>query len=205
MEITATCRSCSQEHKVEFWNRINVSENPELKEKVKDGSLFVWECPHCGTSNLISGQVLYHDPESKLMVFVIPETFEKQLAELSASLEGYTLRRVEDVGSLIEKVNIFDAGLDDCVIEMCKYVSRMELSSKEEGSAVSSAPLKFFRISGPDHDLEFTYPSGGQMHGIALGFNVYEDCAGILRRNPQVKPASGFAKVDSSWIARYFE
>ena len=205
MEITATCRSCSQEHKVEFWNRINVSENPELKEKVKDGSLFVWECPHCGTSNLISGQILYHDPESKLMVFVIPETFEKQLAELSASLEGYTLRRVEDVGSLIEKVNIFDAGLDDCVIEMCKYVSRMELSSKEEGSAVSSAPLKFFRISGPDHDLEFTYPSGGQMHGIALGFNVYEDCAGILRRNPQVKPASGFAKVDSSWIARYFE
>ena len=112
---------------------------------------------------------------------------------------------MEDVGSLIEKVNIFDAGLDDCVIEMCKYVSRMELSSKEEGSAVSSAPLKFFRISGPDHDLEFTYPSGGQMHGIALGFNVYEDCAGILRRNPQVKPASGFAKVDSSWIARYFE
>ncbi len=205
MEIKATCRSCSQEHKVEFWNRINVSENPELKEKVKDGSLFVWECPHCGTSNLISGQILYHDPESKLMVFVIPETFEKQLAELSASLEGYTLRRVEDVGSLIEKVNIFDAGLDDCVIEMCKYVSRMELSSKEEGSAVSSAPLKFFRISGPDHDLEFTYPSGGQMHGIALGFNVYEDCAGILRRNPQVKPASGFAKVDSSWIARYFE
>ena len=205
MEIKATCRSCSQEHKVEFWNRINVSENPELKEKVKDGSLFVWECPHCGTSNLISGQILYHDPESKLMVFVIPETFEKQLAELSASLEGYTLRRVEDVGSLIEKVNIFDAGLDDCVIEMCKYVSRMELSAKEEGSAVSSAPLKFFRISGPDHDLEFTYPSGGQMHGIALGFNVYEDCAGILRRNPQVKPASGFAKVDSSWIARYFE
>lgn len=205
MEIKATCRSCSQEHKVEFWNRINVSENPELKERVKDGSLFVWECPHCGTSNLISGQVLYHDPESKLMVFVIPETFEKQLAELSASLEGYTLRRVEDVGSLIEKVNIFDAGLDDCVIEMCKYVSRMELSSKEEGSAVSSAPLKFFRISGPDHDLEFTYPSGGQMHGIALGFNVYEDCAGILRRNPKVKPASGFAKVDSSWIARYFE
>ncbi len=72
-ETTVKCRVCSQSHKVEAWNRINVSENPELKEKVKDGSLFVWECPHCGASNLIPGQTLYHDPDARLMVFLLPD------------------------------------------------------------------------------------------------------------------------------------
>ena len=212
-ETTVKWRVCSQSHKVEAWNRINVSENPELKEKVKDGSLFVWECPHCGASNLIPGQTLYHDPDARLMVFLLPDgalpesqaaALEQQLSALSGSLEGYTLRRVGDIGSLIEKVNIFDAGLDDCVIEMCKYVSRMELAGKEGGKDISTAPFKFFRLSGPDNDIEFSYPSEGRMHGVMIGFNVYEDCAGILRRNPQVKPSEGFARIDSDWIARFF-
>ena len=45
-ETTVKCRVCSQSHKVEAWNRINVSENPELKEKVKDGSESVTTAAH---------------------------------------------------------------------------------------------------------------------------------------------------------------
>ena len=65
-------------------------------------------------------------------------------------------------------------------------------------------PMKFFRIEGSDHELAFTYPSEGQMQGLQVGFNVYEDCAGILRRNPSIKPASGFPKIDQEWVARFF-
>ena len=95
-ETMAKCRACSQSHKVEVWNRINVSENPELKERVKDGSLFVWECPHCGATNLVPGQTLYHDPDSRIMIFLLPdgavpesqaEALEQQLFALSTSLE----------------------------------------------------------------------------------------------------------------------
>ena len=45
-KVTAACPACGEKHGIEVWNRINVGENPELKAKVKDGSLFVWECPH---------------------------------------------------------------------------------------------------------------------------------------------------------------
>ena len=211
--IIAKCSSCGETHEISFYTGINVAEEPELKNKVKDGSLFLWECPHCGKTNLISGQVIYHDPEERLMVWLLPEgslaeesvrTIEKSLTAASDTLEGYTFRRVDDVGALIEKVNIFDAGLDDAAVEMVKYVTKMEMAPKAGGQAVMAAPFKFFRIEGADHELTFTYPDEGQMQGVQIGFNVYEDCAGILRRNPSIKPSSGFSRVDQDWVARFF-
>ena len=111
--------------------------------------------------------------------------------------EGYTGRQVRSVGDLIEKIKIFDAGLDDVIIEMCKYVTYQELKKE--------VPLKFVGTDGADGEMTFTYPEKGQMEMVAVGFNVYEDCAGILRRNPQVREGvSGLATVDQDWLSRYF-
>jgi hypothetical protein len=42
------------------------------------------------------------------------------------------------------------------------------------------------------------------MQMAAAGFNVYEDCRGILKRNPALAAAaSGFARVDAAFIGRY--
>jgi hypothetical protein len=39
------------------------------------------------------------------------------------------------------------------------------------------------------------------MLGVNVGWNVYQDCSGILERNPQVKPEDGFARVDADWLS----
>ena len=199
-KVTAACPACGEKHGIEVWNRINVGENPELKAKVKDGSLFVWECPHCGKANLVQGQTLYHDPNERLMIWLMPDgilpeaqekALEAQFEKISQTLEGYTLRRVSDIGSLIEKVNIFDTGLDDCVIEMCKYITKMEIvekeTDKEKAKEIMDAVFKFYKIDGADNDITLTYPVNGQMQGLQIGFNVYEDCRGIIKRNPDVR------------------
>lgn len=213
IKTSAKCSSCGNIHEITFFNGINVREEPDLKDKVKDGSLFLWECPHCGKTNLVSGQVIYHDPDEKLMFWLLPPgsvpedkvaIIENSLLEASQTLEGYTFRRVDDAGSLIEKVNIFDSGLDDTVIEIVKYVTKMEMAQKGGGHDLSDTSFKFFRIEGPDHELTFTYPEAGQMQGVQIGFNVYEDCAGILRRNPSIKPAGGFPRINQEWVARFF-
>ncbi len=213
IKTSAKCSSCGNIHEITFYNGINVREEPELKDKVKDGSLFLWECPHCGKTNLVSGQVIYHDPDEKLMFWLLPPgsvpedkvaIIENSLLEASQTLEGYTFRRVDDAGSLIEKVNIFDSGLDDTVIEIVKYVTKMEMAQKGGGHDLSDTSFKFFRIEGPDHELTFTYPEAGHMQGVQIGFNVYEDCAGILRRNPSIKPAGGFPRINQEWVARFF-
>ena len=69
---TACCSRCGESHAVQTWPSINVAQDPDLKARVRDGSLFVWECPHCGARSLVKYQTLYHDPAEKLMVWLLP-------------------------------------------------------------------------------------------------------------------------------------
>jgi hypothetical protein len=112
------------------------------------------------------------------------------------------LRLVREVGDLIEKVNVRDAGLDDLVLEMCKWVTRQELSAKN--SDLAGAALRFVRTEGADNDLVFAFPLNGQMQVVNVGFNVYEDARGIVSRNPSMRPAPGFAQVDAAFLESFF-
>ena len=186
------CASCGAIHEIAAHTHIDVSSDPELKAKVLDGSLFTWECPSCGKVNLARYPLLYHDPEAALMIILSDARINAE-----GLPEGYTGRQVSSVGDLMEKVRIFDAGLDDIVIEMCKYVTLQETGRE--------LALRFVKLDGADGEMTFTYPDKGQMEMLALGFNVYEDCAGILRRNPSVREdVSGLARVDAEWLGKFF-
>ena len=201
-ETTAVCRQCGLKQSVRLYERINVREAPELKSEVLDGRLFVWECPQCGTLNLLRYKTLYHDPDARLMVWLTlgDDALEAQIQAGSAhleDLEGYTLRLVRESGDLIEKVKIFEAGLDDIAIEMCKYVTAREMGLGE-------VAMKFLKIDGADSEITLSYPSNGQMQMVEIGFNTYEDCCGILLRNPSIKEkATGFVRVDSQWLSAF--
>ena len=210
-QALAPCSKCGQQQTVIVYRSINIAENPELKDKVRDGSLFLWECPHCGQVNLARYETLYHDPAAKLMVWLIPEgeISETQMQAITMhtkAMGGYTLRRVNDMGSLMEKVLVSDAGLDDVVLEMCKYVTKLEMIQKsvpaEQKDEFMAAEFHFYRSEGEGEGsiLTFMYALDGQMLGVNIGWNVYQDCAGILERNPQVRPDDGFAKVDAAWL-----
>lgn len=210
-EALAPCSKCGQQTKVTVYRSINISENPELKDKVKDGSLFLWECPHCGQVNLAKYETLYHDPSLKLMVWLIPsgevsETQMQAIAMHTKAMGGYTLRRVNDMGSLMEKVLIADAGLDDIVLEMCKYVTKLEMIQKsvsaEQKDEFLAATFHFYRSEGEGDQriLTFMYGLDGQMLGVNIGWNIYQDCAGILERNPQIQQIEGFEKIDADWL-----
>ena len=207
-EALAPCSKCGQQHKVLVYRSINVSENPELKAKVRDGSLFLWECPHCGQMNLAKYETLYHDPSVKLMVWLMPEgeISESQMHAITMhtkAMGGYTLRRVKDMGSLMEKVLIRDAELDDVVLEMCKYVTKLEMVQKivdqDRKDEFMAAQFHFYR--NENDMITFMYGQDGQMMGVNVGMNVYQDCMGILERNPQMKAAEGFEKIDAEWLS----
>ena len=207
-----SCSRCGSRCEVTSYDSINVRETPELKTQVLDGSLFVWECPYCGARNLVRCQTLYHDPDEKLLIWLTlgSEELEERVRAAYGSLpemKDYTLRFVDDAGSLIEKVKIFDAGLDDVVMEMAKYVTRLEMcgNAGERAEGIAAAPFKFLNLDGADGEITFAYPLDGQMQMAAVGFNVYEDCRGILKRNPAMaEAAAGFAKVDAGFVGRYF-
>ena len=210
------CPHCGKTHLLQVYGSINSSEDPSLAAQAGDGSLFIWECPGCGQRNLLKSELLYHDPDRKFMIWLLPEGsldaavapgLENRIAEIATHLDGYVLRRVPDVSSFIEKVGIFQAGLDDMVMEMCKYVTKMELSEKAgaKSDAIMAAPFRFFRLQGADNEMVLSFPMDGAMQGVNVGFNVYEDCRGILGRNPSVaESVEGFAKIDADWLSRFF-
>ncbi len=211
-EARAACSHCGQPHNVTVYKSINTAEDASLREKVKDGSLFLWECPHCGTRNLARYETLYHDPECRLMIWVIPsgEVSETQMQAISNhtnAMGNYTLRFVSDTGELIEKILINEAGLDDVTIELCKFLLRHELAAKLGAEKAAGLNLHFFRLNDSTSDkfLTFMYPLDGRMTDANVGFNVYEDCTGIIQRNPQIKPGSGFSRIDAAWLSQFFQ
>ncbi len=211
-DIQLSCARCGATSTARTYDSINASDSPELKAALKDGSLFLHECPHCGANNLIREKLLYHDPAAKLMLWLTlgDEVLEAKAREMYAGIDGlsdYVLRFVDEPGELIEKVKIFDSGLDDAVMELCKHLTRLELIGEDKVLAekLADAPLRFLRIDGADHHIQFAYPQDGQMQLAEVGFNVYEDSAGILRRNPRLTASlKGFCRVNTDWINERF-
>ena len=145
------------------------------------------------------------------MVWLIPtgEISEAQMQAITLhtkAMGGYTLRQVKDMGELMEKVLVCDAGIDDVVLEMCKYVTKLEMIQTtigaEQKDEFMSSVFHFYKSEGEEDGriLTFMYALDGQMQGVNIGWNVYQDCAGILERNPQIKPADGFARIDADWL-----
>ncbi len=199
--VKARCAKCGKVSEIQAQRSVNVQENPELKEDVCSGRIFVWNCADCGTPNLAKWPFLYHDPEHRLMIWLSdgkPET-ERQMAaaiEAEEGMEGYTTRIVDTPGDLIEKISIFDAGLDDVAVELCKFVTCQELSK--------DVALRFYRMEGADNEIIFAYPEKGQMQMAGIGFNVYEDSAGIVRRNqPLLDSTRGLVRIDRDWLSRF--
>ncbi len=211
-QAMAPCSKCGQQHKIMVYSSLNTADNPELKAKVMDGSLFLWECPHCGQTNLAKYEILYHDPERKVMLWLMPkgEISEAQMKAITMhtkAMGGYTLRLVGDMGTLMEKVLIAEAGLDDVVLEMCKYVTKLEMVQKnipaEHKEEFMASIFHFYRCieEGDEQFMTFSYALRGHMFGMNVGMNVYQDCLGILERNPKIRPGDGFEKIDAEWLS----
>lgn len=175
-ELQAPCRRCGEMHRLAHRSTINAATDPDLKQQVLDGSLFVWECPHCGERNLDASPLLYIDPEARLLAVLSADEIGLA-APQDGPYAGFALRRAATPGALIELVKVFDAGLDDAALDLCKQVTRMELGKED------ARELRFFRLNGADNEIIFTYPQDGEMKMVAVGFNVYEDCRRILSKH----------------------
>lgn len=176
------CVSCGHVWEPEIPTTIDSS----LKEKVKDGSLFLLACPQCGKPCLAEGPFIYHDKAEKILV-----VYSRTSLNFQQIPEGYTCRFVDELGNLVEKVKIFDAGLSDIAVEICKYVTRQELGRDID--------LKFLKMNGTDGEITFTYPQDGQMQMLEVGGNVYSDALAILSRNPSLQ-VGGMQKIDRYWL-----
>ena len=144
---TLTCPECMQEGDIQIWSSINTMLDPEMKEKVRTGEAFMWECPHCGYKLPVIYATLYHQMEDKIMIHFVEDKVEavETIKRLSGEGEDdfdilgafyeadYTIRVVDSIGKFREKLKIFDEKLDDRVMELTKAFLRYNLLLSDPG------------------------------------------------------------------------
>lgn len=120
-----TCPKCGKKHSFQVWDSINTLEFPEMKEKVRNDEAFRYRCPDCGATALLNYNFLYHQQEDKILIFVDADgssygDMEKILKQRGNAFDGYRKRIVLSYNDFKEKLLIFDAGLDDRIVEIIK-------------------------------------------------------------------------------------
>lgn len=133
-ETQITCPKCGKEAPFRIWESINTTLDPEMKEKVKDRSAFLFTCPNCGDANYVDYGFLYHQMEDTIMIaysnsdeneeemyHLFTEEIETPLGLDNIFLKDeYLVRIVRSLNALREKIYIFDDGLDDRIVEIYK-------------------------------------------------------------------------------------
>lgn len=146
--VTLACPVCQTEAKRYIHTAINAKRHPELKEQLIAGTLLNFECETCGAKRHLEVETLYHDPDLKLVVYLAPKIndareetlnrLESLRTELPGSLDNYHLRIVTRQADLLEKIQIFDSGLNDQSIELVKILTD-GLFAKEKPDAKVNA------------------------------------------------------------------
>jgi len=159
--VQVTCPSCHAQGEFTVYKSINTKESPALKEKVRDGSLFQFTCPACGAKTTVDYPFLYHQPEDHYMInYGKLEDGAKALemlrgkgvalkdwaAEMEKTTRPYVLRAVDDRLAFREKLFIFDAGLDDRLVEIYKFMVCYQYAAA--GKAQGGEHAYFYGLAG---------------------------------------------------------
>ena len=127
------CPNCGNPITINAYTSINVKLEPELREKVLSGKIFEYTCEHCYHHGHMGYPFLYHDPNNKFLIqYSAPqdaqkhlETFKnnyKNVKNVIPNLDEYRYRVVDQFALLGEKIEAFEHGLDDRILEITKIL-----------------------------------------------------------------------------------
>jgi hypothetical protein len=180
------CSHCKTEQPFAMWESLNVTLHPELKDKLLANELTLFTCNHCGWSGQVVYPFLYHDMAEKLMIWFWPAEGEPDTKVLPEAMKDYRLRIVGHRNDLREKIYLFDAGLDDRVLEFLKLLVRAK--SGQEGRPLEGQ-IYFAPSAGPE--LAFEHVVDDRSDAFKIDFPIYESVAESLADKLMAAEAPG--------------
>ncbi len=155
---TVSCPKCGKEIEFTMWQSINNEMSFAMKDIIS-GKLFEVECKNCGLKTHVNYPILVNDMEHDAMIWYtypdgIEET-EKALVSMKKMYNGH-LRIVTDQASLREKVAIFNADLDDRIIEILKAIVMAQVQDQLADKDVQGV----YYISDENPRFEIVYDGG---------------------------------------------
>ena len=195
---TVKCPQCGCEKQIAVWRSLNSDREPQAKAQLMNGTLFGYKCDGCGWETNLFYPILYHDMQNNAMVYCVPEQEAEEAKKTFAAAEdmvedkipGYRNRVVTDHNALREKAIIFDAGMDDRVIELVKIVYAS--AALKQGRAAEPEKA-YYRKEGGKNFLEFV---GDTPFGMEFDQTLYDriaaDFAKLFEQNTD-------CVIDTQW------
>ena len=198
-EVQIECPECHTKFPFTVHDSINVGIDPQDKDKVLDMSIFQYNCPHCGKTDIVCYPLLYHDPINGVWIQVFwkeknfGQPVSKEIQELIKIMgqDHYRRREVFGYWELIEKIRVFDAGLDDFTIAMMKTANK-----------VKEPEIKLIFDEKKGKYLRFLQFRNGEMlpQGVCFGEDGYEVALNMARRWKKPHKYYENLRVDESYF-----
>ena len=144
-DIRYTCPYCHKEFDTTIYTAINAEQDPDLKEACISGDIFRHTCPYCQHAFMIQPPLVYSDPSRKFLIWLSQQAPAESLKQLALPLakQGFKLRRCATVQEFAEKIQIFEDGVDDIMVELAKYDSFIEYIDNKKGTAEDVTGIEY--------------------------------------------------------------
>ena len=189
-----TCPKCGKQSEFDMWISINTQLHPEMKQAVRDRSAFVFTCPECGAETPVDYGFLYQDPEDMIMIQYVTDDAQAQKVHDMLTADGnervrnirnagYLIRLVRSAAEMADKLAVFDAQMDDRIVEVYKLSALSALRRDHPDLDPSQCEFVFYTEESGEHMLQIM--NGGEPFGaIKVNMDAYRsmenDFIGIL-------------------------
>jgi len=205
-KVKIECQGCGSDIYVGIKEFVDVTDNPEDKQALLDGTFFVTTCRNCGDRVLVEYPIMYTDRDLKLTIYMLPGGEPEVLDHLNSlpvpekDIDPEAVFRFVTASSdLIEKILIFDNRRDDRLIELYKLVLAGKV--REDWPDVIGDDLLYYSENGSeffilwDDDLE----PGSEKLTIMLDEELYQRLDRDFSEALELEP-NKYAMVDQTWI-----
>ena len=203
------CSCCGHEQIVPVHDSIYVSllSGRKEKEAIQKQTLFTIICTSCGSEISLCYPCLYHDAKKKLMIWLLPSNLpnERELLDdiLATNIpQGYTSRLVATPLELAEKIAIFDANIDDRIVELCKILMYGDLcDSNPKYEEYDVQTTMYHHNHGTQHTILYHYKCRGRNSSfvVALEDNYYLMVKNAFANTLDRMPCRKFEEINMNW------
>lgn len=147
-EVQVLCPICNKEHPAQVKRVIENTEDNQVRGKLMDRSYFDFQCPECGHFSQLRYNCLYQEKDIREYLYLSSaepqkegdlqrieqeaQTFLTQSSETEHGSKDGIYRIVFSQEDLREKILIFENGMDDRIVEICKGIALSQFPADDK-------------------------------------------------------------------------
>lgn len=200
------CLKCGKTTEVKLSTSINATEDLNMRRELLSGRLFSFKCSACGYTGKLFYPVLYNDPKNKFMVYLIPDVDRFQIADkdiekdFDGGVDNVRKRIVPDFNSFLEKIYIFECGLDDMAVEITKLAISNTVAKKFDLEKVEDGYLSMYDRESNTMGFTFFVGEDREPYIQSVRLEIYGKSMKITEEfAAKDRKLKGFLKIDREW------